>query len=119
MVVRSLGALVVALVVLVGLFLVLRPESHAAGPRERTFKVSVEDGEMVPRELRVGEGDRVTVRVEAGEPVELHLHGYGIEWGAGPEEGAAVSFGAGLTGRFGIEDHRSGEDLGVLVVGPR
>ncbi len=117
--VRSPGALVVALVVLVGLFLVLRPESRADGPRERTFEVSVEDGEMDPHELRVGEGDRVTLRVEAGDPVELHLHGYAIEWGAGPGEEDAVSFGAGLTGRFGIEDHRSGEELGVLVVGPR
>ncbi|QIN84088.1 hypothetical protein GBA63_16630 [Rubrobacter tropicus] len=116
--VRLLVAFAVV-VVLVGLFLVLRPDPRAAGSRERTFEVFVEDGGMVPRELRVGEGDRVTLEVGADEPVELHIHGHGVELDAGPGGGAVVAFKAGLTGRFGIENHRSGREVGTLVVGPR
>lgn len=87
--VRLLVAFAVV-VVMVGLFFVLRPDPRAAGSRERTFEVFVEDGGMVPRELRVEVGDR-----------------------------AVVVFEAGLAGRFGIEDHRSEREVGVLAVGPR
>lgn len=116
--IRPLVAFVVAIVV-VGLFFVLRPDSRASGPREQMFEVSVEDGEMVPRELRVGEGDRVTLRVETDRALELHVHGYDVERGVGPGDGVVVAFGADLTGRFGIEDHRFERELGTLVVRPR
>lgn len=116
--VRLLVAFVVV-VLMVGLFFVLKPGPRAVEPRERVFEVSVVGGAMFPRELRVGEGDRVRLKVEADEAVELHVHGYGVELDAGPGNGAVVDLGACLTGRFGIEDHRSGREAGVLVVGPR
>lgn len=111
--------LVVFVILMVGLFFVLRPDPRAVEARERVFEVSVVGGAMVPRLLRVGEGDRVRLKVEADEAVELHIHGYGVELDAGPGNDDVVDLGAGLTGRFGIEDHRSGREAGVLVVGPR
>lgn len=117
--VRLLVAFVVVMILMVGLFLALRPDPRMAERRERVFEVSVVDGAMVPRELRAGEGDRVRLEVEADEAVEFHLHGYGVELKTGPKSVGEVAFRAGLTGRFGIEDHRSGREVGVLVVEPR
>lgn len=116
-----------ALLVLLGLaalFLVLRPGPSQTGgpadaPRERTVGLAVEDGAMTPDEVEVGEGDRVRLRVTSGEPIEIHLHGYDLEREVAPGEPATLSFEADLTGRFEIEEHESGEVLGVLIVQPR
>ena len=59
------------------------------------------------------------MKAEADVTIELHIHGYGVVLDAGPGNEAVAEFGADLTGRFGIEDHRSGREVGVLVVGPR
>jgi FtsP/CotA-like multicopper oxidase with cupredoxin domain len=117
--VRTLVAIAVAFLVLGGLLLLLRPDTLAAGPQDRRFDVSIEDGEMSPREISVDEGDRVTLSLESDEPVEVHLHGYDVERDAGPGQAAELYLEADLTGRFGIEDHGTGEDLGVLQVRPR
>lgn len=117
--VRTLVAFVLVVVVMVVLFLVLGPDPRAVESRERVFEVSVVEGVMVPRELLVEEGDRVRLKVVADESVELHVHGYGVRLDAGSGNEDVVDFGAGLTGRFGIEDHRSGSEVGVLVVVPR
>jgi hypothetical protein len=120
--------LVVALLVLLGLaalFLVLRPGPSQTGgpaadaPRERTVDLAVEDGAMSPDEVEVGEGDRVRLRITSGKPIEIHLHGYDLERKVAPGEPATLSFEADLTGRFEIEEHESGEVLGVLIVQPR
>jgi plastocyanin domain-containing protein len=117
--------IVVAVLVLVGLaalFLVLRPgpsQTSADAPRERTIDLAVEDGAMTPDEVEVGEGDRVRLRVTSDEPIEIHLHGYDIEREVAPGEPSTLSFEAGLTGRFEMENHESEEVLGVLIVRPR
>lgn len=117
--VRSVVVCAVAVVVLVGLVFVLRPDTRAAGPRERTFEVSVEDGEMVPGRIRVGEGDLVTLVVRTDSELDVHVHGYGVGREVGPGGDGGISFRARLTGRFAVEDHRSGGELGELVVEPR
>ncbi len=122
---RSLVArnLIVALLVLLGLgtlFLALRPGPTASNePRERTFDIGIEGGEMDPGEIPVTEGDQVTLRLDSDEPIEVHLHGYDIEGAVSPGETAELRFEADLTGRFEIEDHESGKALGVLLVRPR
>lgn len=67
-----------ALLVLGGLFFALRPDP-AAGPREQTFDVAVEEGAMTPSEISVGEGDEVTLRITSESPVGVHVHGYDLE----------------------------------------
>lgn len=118
--VRFLVVFVAALVLLVGLFLFLRPDVRAVGgPRERAFRLTVEDGKMKPEKVPVNAGDRVTLRLTSDAPLEVHVHGYGLARDVGAGRAASVTFGAGITGRFGIEDHRSGRELGVLLVRPR
>ncbi len=115
---RSLILIAVIVLILGGLFFLLRPDPQAGAPRERTFDVSIEGGQMSPAEISVNEGDRVTLRVSSDEPMELHLHGYDVEQEVGPGQKARLRFEADLTGRFEIEDHESERELGVLQVRP-
>ncbi len=105
--------------VLGGLFFLLRPDTRAAGPQERTFDVSIEEGEMSPEEISANEGDRVTLSIESDERLELHVHGYDLEREVEPGQKAELSFGADLTGRFEMENHETEQVLGELQVRPR
>ena len=116
---RNLILIAVIVCVLGGLFFLLRPDERAAGPQERTFEVSIADGEMSPEEVSAREGDRLTLSIESDEPVELHVHGYDIEREVEPGETAEISFEADLTGRFEIENHETEQGLGELQVRPR
>jgi heme/copper-type cytochrome/quinol oxidase subunit 2 len=117
----SRAAIVVLVVVLVlgGLFLLLRPDTQEGGPQDRTFDVSIKDGEMSPEEISVNQDDTVTLRVRTDEPTELHVHGYDVEQEVEPGREAEIGFEADLTGRFEMEDHESEKELGVLQVRPR
>ena len=115
------AAIVVLVVVLVlgGLFILVRPDAPEGGKRDQTFDVSIESGSMSPEEISVNQGDTVTLRVSTDEPTELHVHGYGVEQEVEPGRGVEIDFEADLTGRFEIEDHETEEELGVLQVRPR
>jgi hypothetical protein len=110
------AALILALV---GLFVLLRPNTPAAGPQTREFDLRIRDGAMTPSEVTAAEGDRVVLRITSASPVEVHLHGYDLDREVEPGESAELSFKADLTGRFEIEDHETEEELGALVVEPR
>jgi heme/copper-type cytochrome/quinol oxidase subunit 2 len=116
---RAIIVIAVSILILGGLFFLLRPDSPAGAPRDRSIDVSIEGGEMSPAEISVNEGDRVTLRFSSEEPMELHLHGYDVEQEIEPGQEAELRFEADLTGRFEIEDHESGRELGVLQVRPR
>ncbi len=102
-----------------GLFFLLRPDTQAGAPRDRTFDLSIEGGKMSPSEISVKESDRVTLHISSDRPMELHLHGYDVEGEVEPGRKAELHFRADLTGRFEIEDHESEKELGVLQVRPR
>lgn len=116
---RAVIGIAVIILILGGLFFLLRPDTPAGAPRERTIVASIEGGEMSPAEISVNEGDRVTLRVSSEERMELHLHGYDVEQEVEPGQEAELRFEADLTGRFEIEDHDSERELGVLQVRPR
>lgn len=116
---RNLILIAVIVVVLGGLFFLLRPESAGNGPQDRTFDISIEGGEMSPREISVNKGDSVMLHISSDERMEVHVHGYDVERSVGPGETARLHFKADLTGRFEIEDHETEEELGVLEVRPR
>jgi hypothetical protein len=109
----------VVVLVLGGLFFLLRPDNPSGAPQGRTFDVSIKGGEMNPDEISVDEGDKVTLRVSSDKPTELHIHGYDVEQEVEPGQEAELRFEADLTGRFEIEDHDSEKELGVLQVQPR
>ena len=117
--IRAVFVVLGVLLVLGGLFFVLRPEAPESASRDRAFHVTIEDGEMSPAEISVDEGDRVTLRVDSDEPLELHLHGYDVEREVEPGRTSNLRFEADLTGRFEIEDHELETELGVLQVRPR
>jgi translation initiation factor IF-1 len=71
------------------------------------FDVRVQNG-RVPgnmRLVRVKEGDVVTLRVTSDRPLDLHLHGYDIEWHVQPGVTSTQTFAARLTGRFPVHAH--------------
>ncbi len=115
------AAIVVLVVVLVlgGLFFLLRPDNPSGKPQDRAFDLSVKGGEMSPADISVNEGDTVTLRVSSDKPMELHVHGYDAEQEIEPGHKAELRFDADITGRFEIEDHKTEKELGVLQVRPR
>lgn len=119
MVVRIAYLALASILVLGGLFVFLRPDRPAAAPEARSFELEIEGGGMEPAKVAVREGDRVTLSVTADRPTELHVHGCDLEEEVEPGPATTLFFEADSTGRFPIEDHGSGAELGVLVVEPR
>ena len=116
---RSLILVLLVIVILGGLFVLLRPNSPAPGPQVQEFDLRIRGEVMEPKDVTVTEGDRVVLRITTDSPVEVHLHGYDLDKEVEPDEPARLSFEADLTGRFEIEDHETERDLGTLVVRPR
>ena len=121
--IRLRGVLLLLLLALVGLFLLLRPDSPGTDPsagesRERTYDLAISGGTMSPEEISVDEGDLVNLRITSDAPLEFHLHGYDLEEDVEPGEPAELSFEAATTGRFEIEDHDTESVLGALLVQP-
>jgi cupredoxin-like protein len=116
---RTLILVLGVALILVGLFVLLRPNSPAAGPQTREFDLRVSEGIMEPSDITITEGDRVVLRLSADSPLEIHVHGYDVEREVEPDEPSRLSFEADLTGRFEIEAHETERELGTLVVEPR
>lgn len=119
MIVRIVVLASVSVLVLGGLFFVLRPDRPEAALGERRFDLEITENGMEPAEVSVLEGDRVTMRFAAERRVGIHLHGYDVERSVGPGDTGELFLKADTTGRFPIEDHESGDELGFLVVEPR
>ena len=109
----------ISVLVLGGLFLILRPDPPAATPAERFFDLEIRGDTMSPEEVSVREGDRVIMSIDSERPVEIHVRGYDLEREVEPGEAPELAFEADLTGRFPIENHETETELGVLVVEPR
>jgi hypothetical protein len=129
---KALAPVALFLLVLIGLFFLLRPDPPVTEPRTRAFELRVRDDAVTPGEILVGEGDKVIIQVSVDHPTEIHLHGYDIEREVRPRELTKISFAATLTGRFEIEPHvahvgggnHAGEEdhahaSGTLIVEPR
>ena len=127
----KLSALLTAVAVLVT---VLAAACGDGKPEELEIDVRVEGGDMSPGTIKVKQGDMVTLKIQAEEAGEFHLHTYDIEKDIEPGETADFFFVADATGRFRItfhplvEDEGEGEqedeeeeeiDIGFLEVGPR
>jgi Cupredoxin-like domain len=117
--IRLLILILLTVLVLVGLFVLLRPNQSAEGPQMREFDLKLRGDTIQPSKVTVTEGDQVALRITTGSPVEVHLHGYDLDRELEPGEPAELSFKAKLTGRFEIENHETEEELGTLVVEPQ
>ena len=115
---RNIIVLVLALVVLGGLFFILRPNSDTGSPRILSFDLLIQNDKMAPAEITLNKGDKVTFRVTADKAMEFHLHGYDLQLDLSPGESSTLQFDATLTGQFGIEEESTSTELGKLIVLP-
>lgn len=111
--------ILISVLLLGGLFLILRPDPPSASPTTRSLDLEIRDDAMSPEEVSVREGDRVNMSFTADNPVEIHVRGYDLEREVEPGEATELSFEADLTDRFPMENHETEAELGVLVVEPR
>ena len=123
--IRNLAVVVVTRILLVVLFLLLRPQgssapqsSEAGETQEEPVALAINGNNMYPAEVSVTEGNHVNLQITSDHPIELHLHGYDLEKEVAPGEPAELAFDATITGRFAIEDHNTETELGVLLVQP-
>jgi len=80
-----------------------------AGPQELEVAVEIGEEKMNPETVRVKQGDTVTLKINAEEPGEFHLHGYDLELDVEATEVADMVFVADATGRFRITFHHQEE----------
>lgn len=64
------------------------------------------------------EGDKVVLVVKSDEADEVHVHGYDLYRDLVPGRAARIAFVANLPGRFAIELHHRGTQIGDLTVRP-
>jgi FtsP/CotA-like multicopper oxidase with cupredoxin domain len=140
--------LAASLIVLVVLFVVLRPEdddSNGVGPStpssptastpsptspSETDSPSAEPGRTVieiayrngavqgPTTFTVTQGDRVRILVHADVSDEVHFHGYELTADVTPDEPARIDFVANAAGVYEVELEDLGEPLIELEIVP-
>lgn len=131
---RNLWLIILAALVLIGLFYFLKPKpatapqptsqesSTSAQPSSfKTFDLVVKSKKLVsgPDTLSVTEGDQVTINITNDEDEELHLHGYDKSVDLEANKSAKLEFSADKTGRFPYELEKSKTELGTLEVQPK
>lgn len=77
----------------------------ASAPEQLEIPVTLEGGRLNRETIQVGQGDMVTLKIEADEPGEFHLHGYDLEQEVEAGEVTDLYFVADATGRFRITFH--------------
>lgn len=127
-------AVIATVVVLVGAFMLLRPQPAAQTSttkvtsdrstgnqaHKQIFDFELTDGKVSKGQtsLKVTKGDQVTVNVISDKPQEFHLHGYDKEIELEPGKTGNISFTADKTGQFEAELHGSKQQIFVLEVQP-
>lgn len=71
-----------------------------------------------PNVIRLKRNDSAVLTVLADAADELHVHGYNLQLKLLPNQPVTLSFVAKLTGRFKLELHKAGTELGVFEVYP-
>ncbi len=132
--------LIVVILLLGGLFLVLRsknkegyknntntsqsnPSSPQVSPlsNNKNFELVIKNKKLTSglEILKVTEGENVVIKITCDEDEEFHLHGYDKSVELVKDKTVELSFNANLTGRFVYELEHSKTDIGVLEVSPR
>ncbi|MBC8280658.1 MAG: hypothetical protein H8E48_07735 [Chloroflexi bacterium] len=98
------------LLMAVGLMAMVAAAACGGGdPEELDIPVSIHAGEMDPGTIKVKQGDMVTLKIQADEGGEFHLHTYDIEKEIEAETETDFYFVAEATGRFKITYHPQGD----------
>ena len=88
---------------------ILSAACGGSAPEAVEIRVNVAGEAMDPGTIKVKQGDMVTLKIDAEESGEFHLHGYDIEQGIDEDEVADFYFVADATGRYRITFHPSEE----------
>lgn len=96
-------------------------EQPELSSRREIFEIRMRDGKVVSGStvLEAHEGDEIILKIVTDRSDEVHLHGYDLHADLVPGETTTLAFTATRTGRFGMELHRSHDELGALEVYPR
>lgn len=127
MTIRKLILIILAIVVLAGLFVWLRPaKTHAPSDTSptgetRTFELTVAGGAITsgPKTLSAYEGDRIVLKVTADKSEEIHIHGLDISLDLTAGTPGTVIFTATPAGRYEFELEGSKTNLGAIEIMPR
>jgi plastocyanin len=116
--------LILAAVVLGGIFLAIKPSRTTTAidtPGKKVFTLVVKDRALVsgPATLEATAGDTVTIKITVDEDEELHLHGYDKHVDLTKGVPGELTFTANLTGRFPYELEHSSTEIGTLEVAPK
>ncbi len=87
------------------LIAVLAAACGGSDPEAVEISVSLQDKQMTPETVRVGQDDTVTLKIESDAPGSLHLHGYDLEREVGPGTVSEFVFVADATGRYRFAFH--------------
>lgn len=132
----SLIYLIIAVLVLSGLFFVFKPKTTTTGNQTtptptitatispsttKTFDLKIEGRKIVSgsQSLTANQGDEVIFKITADEDEEFHLHGYDNSVELQKGVAAEIKLTANLTGRFIFELEKAKIDIGVLEVLPK
>lgn len=140
--------LAASVVVLVVLFILLRPDDGSDGatptpsspsvtetpspsdgvsptpsesqvPERTIIEVTYRDGAVQgPTSFTVTQGERVRLLVHADVSDEVHFHGYDLTADVTPQEAARIDFVANAAGRYEVELEGAGEPLFELEIVP-
>ena len=118
---KRLLFLIGAIALLVGLFLIFKPQNQEADSNQKSFSLEIKDKKIVTglTTLKVSEGNNVTIKITNDETEEFHLHGYDRSVDLVPNTETELTFTANLTGRFIFELENSKTELGALEVQPK
>lgn len=116
--------IVIAIVVLAGLFVWLRPaKTHAPSDvktigETRTFELTIANGAITsgPKTLSAYVGDRIVLKVTADTDEEISISGLDISLAVTAGKPGTVIFSASPTGRYEFKLGHSGADLGVIEI---
>lgn len=131
---RKLIFLFVAIVVLTGLWLTLKPQpmlsdqtnpavqqalDEPATSEPARFVIELGNDEMnSPAIFKVRQGEAVEIQITSEKADEAHLHGYDLHAELQAGTTTNLLFTADRSGRFELELHRSHQTIGVLEVYP-
>jgi plastocyanin len=115
---RRLVIALVAIIVIGGIFFVVRSQSSHHAAKHLTFQLRIQKNTMSPSDISATQGDTVTLHVTADAAFELHLHGYNRKLELKPGKTSTLTFKADTAGSFEMENEDTSHHLGTLTVNP-
>ncbi|MEO6744712.1 MAG: hypothetical protein ABIS28_10105 [Caldimonas sp.] len=85
------------------------------------IELTVAGGQVVggAKVIRLKRDDAVSLTVRSDKADELHVHGYNLHADVVPGKPSTLKFVAKRTGRFSMELHKAGVELGTLEIYPK